>query len=374
MAAMFLFAILFFGLMSDSGLFRPAVGLIVKTTKGNPASIAVGTVLLASIVHLDGSGASTFMIAVPALLPLYDRLGMDRRVLAACVAMAAGVGNMLPWGGPTIRAATALDIGVMELFMPLLPVYFAGFVSAIVFAWWLGIRESRRLAGAIGGGGTPETIASDEMTGSEFARFDWRFFANLTIVLLVIVALFTSALPPAGAFMLGLVAAVLINTPGFTEQEEVLKRHAPAAVTMVAILFAAGVFTGIMRGSGMLEAVSQAGAAILPEGAAGTIPVWLSLLAMPLSFLFDPDSFYFGILPVLANIGVDAGVPVENIAHAALVGQMTTGFPVSPMTPATFLLIGLARIELADHQRFSILPLFTISIVMALVGMVLGVI
>lgn len=371
MAAMFLFAILFFGLMADVGLFKPAVTLIVKTTKGNPASIAVGTVLLASIVHLDGSGASTFMIAVPALLPLYDSLGMDRRLLAASVAMAAGVGNMLPWGGPTIRAATALDIPVIELFMPLLPVYATGLASALVFAWFLGQREKRRLAAA----GTPASHedATQSHAGNE-ERLTFRFFINVLIVLLVVAALFSGVLPPAGAFMIGLVIAALVNAPGLKKQDEVLKRHAPAAISMVAILFAAGVFTGIMRGSGMLEAVSTAGAGILPDGAASTIPVWLAVLSVPLSLLFDPDSFYFGILPVLADIGAQGGVPIDNVAHAALMGQMTAGFPVSPMTPATFLLVGLARIELADHQRFSLPLLFGISMIMTVMGLMLGVI
>ena len=168
--------------------------------------------------------------------------------------------------------------------------------------------------------------------------------------------------------------AALVNTPNLAAQKAMLKRHAPAAISMVAILFAAGVFTGVMRGSGMLAAVSAAGTGLLPAEATSTIPVWLAILSVPLSLLFDPDSFYFGILPVLANIGAQSGVPVDHIAHAALVGQMTVGFPVSPMTPATFLLVGLARIELADHQRFTLPLLFGISLLMSVVGIVLGVI
>ncbi|MBU2408780.1 MAG: citrate transporter, partial [Gammaproteobacteria bacterium] len=78
MAAMFLFAILFFSILSSAGLFRPLVTLIIRLTRDDPPRVAVGTAILTSIVHLDGAGASTFLIVVPPLVSVYDRLGLDR--------------------------------------------------------------------------------------------------------------------------------------------------------------------------------------------------------------------------------------------------------------------------------------------------------
>jgi CitMHS family citrate-Mg2+:H+ or citrate-Ca2+:H+ symporter len=141
---------------------------------------------------------------------------------------------------------------------------------------------------------------------------------------------------------------------------------------MASILFAAGAFTGIMNGTGMLDAMAVAGAGLVPASAASQLPLILSLVSMPLSVLFDPDSFYFGVLPVLANVGEAAGASQIQVAFGALMGQMTTGFPVSPLTPTTFLLIGLAGVDLADHQRFTIPWLFAASMVMTVVAVLLG--
>ena len=62
------------------------------------------------------------------------------------------------------------------------------------------------------------------------------------------------------------------------------------------------------------------------------------------------------------------------MAQAALLGQMTTGFPVSPLTPATFLLVGLTGIDLAEHQRFCIPFLWGASVVMTIACVLFGVI
>src|SRR5690606_30106112 len=174
MAALFLFSILFFAILADAGLFAPMVRGIVRVTREHPPFVTVGTAVLATIVQLDGAGAVTFLVVIPALLPLYDRCGIDRRVLACVVAMAAGVGNMLPWGGPTMRAAGALDVPVMELFGPVLPVWGIGTLTVLVCAWWLG-RAQLIKAGA--GGGSPLPSGEPEAEPSAKA-INWRYWVN----------------------------------------------------------------------------------------------------------------------------------------------------------------------------------------------------
>jgi len=178
---------------------------------------------------------------------------------------------------------------------------------------------------------------------------------------------------PAPMFMVGTAIALLVNYPSVEMQRARLDAHARAALTMGAILLAAGSFTGIMKGSGMLQAMASATVAAVPPSMARHIPFALGLLSMPLSLLFDPDSFYLGALPVIAEVAKAFNVPSIQVGQAALLGQMTTGFPVSPLTPATFLVVGLTRIELGEHQRFTAPYLFAASVLMTIACVVLGV-
>ena len=142
--AMFLFAILFFGVLTDSGTIEPFVRILLRGIGKNPVLIVPGTSLLALLLHLDGSGAVVFLVAIPTLLPLYRELGMDRRILACAASLAAGV-NFLPWTGPTIRAASALHTTPIALFKPLIPVQIVGLVYVFAVATYLGHRERRRI-------------------------------------------------------------------------------------------------------------------------------------------------------------------------------------------------------------------------------------
>ncbi|WP_066459452.1 CitMHS family transporter [Castellaniella caeni] len=378
-AGMFVFAILFFGILTDAGTLDPIINRVLRIAGDSPVRIVVGTAILAAIVHLDGSGAVTFMVTIPAMLPLYDRLRIDRRILACVVAMAAGVGNMLPWGGPVLRAAAALEVPVIDLYLPLIPVQLVGFAMVLLFAWWLGRRSTRAAGWDSGHAVLGDPTASDAGAAADVspaAQDDPRrpklFWINALLVVAVIGSMISGIVAPVVCFMVGTVLALLINYPDAQQQRVRIDAHAKAALLMASILLAAGVFTGIMSGTGMLKAMATFAADHVPTAAATHLPFILGLLSMPLSLLFDPDSFYFGVMPVLAQVvQAHGGVAVE-VAHAAALGQMTVGFPVSPLTPATFLLVGLCGLELGVHQRFAIPFLLAISVVMTLAAVAFG--
>jgi len=363
-AGMFIFAILYFGIMTDAGMLDPIIDGILRAVGMNPARIVMGTSLLALLVHLDGSGAVTFLITIPVMLPLYQRVGMDRRLLACAASMAAGV-NFLPWTGPMIRASASLHIPVMLIFRPLIPAQIAGLVFVFASAWWLGRREDRRLGYPSRHGG--EAFRHELDAAQQELRRPNRFWINLALTLMLMTGMIAFRLEPVAVFMFGVVLALWINYPDLAMQRKRVDAHAQAALLMAGILFAAGAFTGIMKESGMLGAMATSVVRLVPARLAPRLPVALGLTAMPMSLLFDPDSFYFGVLPVIADVANKFGVPPLQIAQAALMGLHTTGFPITPLTPATFLVVGLAGIDLRDHQKFSIPLLFAASVVMTAV-------
>ena len=368
-AGMFVFAILFFGVMTDAGLLEPLLRRITRVAGSRPSLIVPASALLALLVHLDGSGAVCFLVVIPAMLPLYDRLGMDRRILACAVSLAAGV-NVLPWTGPTLRAAAALKVPVMEIFQPLVGVQLAGLAFVFATCWWMGRREEKRLALVSAGDGVAATLPAQPDTSLQRPRL---FLVNLVLTIAVLGAMILSPVPPVVLFMVGTALGLLINYPNAADQRARVDAHARAALLMAGVLLAAGAFTGIMTGTGMLKAMANAAVALVPPGAGNHIPFGLSLIAMPLSMVFDPDSFYFGVLPVVAQTSQSLGGTAVETAQAALLGQMTTGFPVSPLTPATFLVAGLCGIELGAHQRFSFPLLYAASLVMVVAALLLGV-
>ncbi len=361
---MFIFAILFFGILTDAGTFQPIIDKILKIVGKDPIKIAIGTAILAMIVHLDGSGAVTFLVTIPAMLPLYEALGMRKTTLATIVALGAGVMNILPWGGPTIRAATSLKIPVTELFNPLLIPVLAGIIFVLFVAFKLGRDEKIRL-------GNIENVEIDTNNLGE-KKESRNFIVNILTIIAAIVVLVSGKLSPTVVFMIAFCISIVINFPSVKEQKERVDAHAKAALMMASILFAAGAFIGIMQKSGMITEMSTVIVKTIPQSLGSYMAVITGVIGMPASLLFDPDSFYFGVLPVLATTAQEFGSSAIAVGRAAILGQMTTGFPVSPLTASTFLLVGLTGVELGEHQKKTIPYAFLTTIVMLIVAIVTG--
>lgn len=369
---MFIFSILFFGVLTDAGTFRPIIKAVLAMVGTDPVKICIGTAILAAIVHLDGSGAVTFLICVPALLPLYDAIGMRRTTLATIVALSAGTMNILPWGGPTIRAATAMGMGdhVVDFFLPVLPALIAGLICVLVIDIFLGIAEKRRIgAVALVSISQGEESLTDQEKALQRPRLFW---VNICLIVGAIVSLLFSGFAPAVVFLVFYVLATVINYPCVKDSKDRVDAHAKSALMMCSVLFAAGCFCGIMKGTGMITAMADALVSILPASLGHFFPLITGIFSMPASLLFDPDSFYYGVLPVLAQTAQGFGTSGVDVAHAAILGQMTTGFPVSPLTPATFLLVGLASVDLGEHQKKTIPLAFLVTLVMLIAAILTG--
>jgi CitMHS family citrate-Mg2+:H+ or citrate-Ca2+:H+ symporter len=421
-AAMLMFAIVYFGVMIDVGLFDPIVRAILKFCKADPMRIVVGTALLAAIVSLDGDGSTTFMITVSAMYPLYKRLKMSLVVMTGVAAMANGVMNTLPWGGPTARAATALKVDATDIFVPMIPALAVGLVAVVVLAYVLGLRERRRLgtltldralvredetetvlvgAGAAAGTGAGRAsgagvgkgsgagnasagpdgpadrdgAADDGFHGLDPHRVTLRpklywFNALLTVALLT--AMIMELLPIPVLFLIGAALALTVNFPHIPDQKARIAAHADNVLNVSGMVFAAAVFTGVLTGTGMVDHMANWLVDTIPDGMGPHMGLVTGLLSLPLTYFMSNDGFYFGVLPVLAEAGHAHGVSTLEIARASIVGQPL--HMSSPLVPAVYVLVGMAKVEFGDHTRFVVKWAVLTSLVILAAGILFGII
>ncbi|MFZ4301440.1 CitMHS family transporter [Streptomyces cinereoruber] len=390
-AAMLMFAIVYFGVMIDVGLFDPIVRGILRFCKADPVRIVVGTAVLAAIVSLDGDGSTTFMITVSAMYPLYKRLGMSLVVMTGVAATANGVMNTLPWGGPTARAATALKLDAADIFVPMIPALGVGLLFVFALAYVLGRRERKRIgyltldealvpetdtvlvaAGGSGGGsgsrsaggyaeaGAGAGSGAGDTDGDGFQGLDpnratlrprlYWFNAGLTVALLT--AMILELLPIPVLFLLGAALALTVNYPDMAEQKARIAAHADNVLNVSGMVFAAAVFTGVLTGTGMVEHMADWLVGAIPEGMGPHMGLVTGVLSLPLTYFMSNDGFYFGVLPVLAEAGAAHGVSSLEIARASIVGQAL--HMSSPLVPAVYVLVGMAKVEFGDHTRFTV--------------------
>lgn len=393
---MLMFAILYFGVMIDAGLFDPTVRRIVRLVEGDPLKVVLGTAVLAAFISLDGDGATTYMITVAAMLPLYQRLGMNALNLTCVTMLSSGIMNMTPWGGPLARAASSLHVEPSDIFLPLLPSMTAGLLGVLAIAYYLGSKERVRLNFVAGIGGrdhdrTPKSakVASDSpVTGivddglmeetallpdTETQRLSAcpkLIWINAILTLALMGALIAQLLPMPILFMVGFATALLLNYPAMADQRERLVAHAPNVIAVVSIIFAAGVFTGILNGTGMVEAMSNAFVSAVPETLGPALAHITAVASLPFTFFISNDAFYFGVLPIVAEAGGQYGIAPVEMARASLVGQPV--HILSPLVPSTYLLVGLAGVELGDHQRFTLKWAVLICLIIGVVAAITG--
>ncbi|MBU5681688.1 SLC13 family permease [Blautia sp. MSJ-9] len=277
-AALFIFSVLFFGIMTDVGMFDKIIGALMKKVGHNVVGVTLMTSIIAMIAHLDGAG----------------------------------------------------DVDNVE----------------------------------IEAAGNTET--------REYAR-PKLFWFNLILTLAVIACLIVVKVPSYYVFMLGCAIALLVNFRGASLQNKIIKSHAGPAIMMSSTILCAGVFLGVMEKTGIMNNMATVLAGFVPMSMGRFLPLIIGVLAVPLTLMFDTDSFFFGLMPVLIEIAGNFGVLPAHIAIVMVVCRNCATF-ISPVVPATFLGIGLADVEIKDHIKNCFFWIWGVSIVCLLAGLLLGVI
>ena len=374
-AILFIFSVLFFGVMTDAGMFDKIIGALMKKVGNNVIGVTLMTCLIAIIGHLDGGGASTFLITIPAMLPVYKRLHMRRETLLLICVTSMGVMNLLPWGGPTMRAASVLGVEPNDLWGQIVPMQVVGLVLAVGTAIFWGFQEKKRIAklgdAAVEDAGKYDDSDSEEKN-NELAR-PKNFLFNVILTLAVIIVLVMDIFPSYYVFMVGCALGILVNYRGKKLQNSIIKSHAASGLTMASTIMCAGVFLGVLSKSGIMEKMAIMMASVIPAPMGKFLPVIIGILSVPLALLFDTDSYFYGLLPVLISVGNQFGVNPAHIAIAMVVCRNCATF-ISPVAPATYLGIGLAGVEIKDHIKYCFGWQWGVSLICLVAGLILGVI
>jgi len=371
-----LFAILYFGLMIDVGLFDPLVRLIVRLAKGDPVRLIVGSAALALVISLDGDGSTTYLLCITAMLPLHRHLGINPLILPCVTMLGNSIMNIAPWGGPTARVMTVLKLDASQVFLPLIPGMAMAALATLAIAWYFGVMERKRIGtlavcnrhselSALGG-----DIDVDPKAPTRDGVPSILKVFNFLLTLVLMVLLVSGLVPLALLFMVAYGIAMTVNFPKLADQKQCMARHAASALSVVSVIFAAGVFTGILSGTKMTDAIAHSIVQMIPATAGAHLPLITALLSAPFTFFISNDAFYFGVVPVLAEAAKGYGIAPELIARASLIGQPV--HQLSPLVAANYVLIGLAGVEFGAHQRFTLKWAFLLMLVLLVVSGILG--
>ncbi|BAM13137.1 CitMHS family citrate transporter [Helicobacter cinaedi PAGU611] len=366
-AVLFIFAILFFGLLNEAGVFNKIINHLLKFSKKNVYGICFLTVLISVIAHLDGSGASSFLIVIPAMLPIYEKLGMRKTTLMTIMAISLGVMNLLPWGGPTLRAATIIGAEANDIWYNLIPIQAIGLLCAFGVAFILARREI-----ALGAGKIEISISHHELEKGEYTR-DKSFFLNLIVLLGILVLLIVNVLPSYFLFMLGFCLILFINYPKLEIAQKLIDKYSKSAIMMATTLFAAGILIGVFDKSGIMKVMASVILEILPHWALVLIPLIVGLSAVPMALIFCTDSYFFGIMPIVVGITQSLGIDPMSIAIIMVVARNCATF-ISPVVPATLLGCGLSGVSIKEHISKSFFWVWGVSLICLSCGASLGII
>ncbi len=369
--ALFTFAIIYFNILGDAGMFDIIVAKIFKRIGNNIGIILFMTCMLATISHLDGSGATTMLITIPTMLPLFKKMKLSPTLLVLYVGMTSGVVNMLPWTSALGRVSASTGVDARALWTALLPVQIVGLIIVYASCFIVGPMLKKK-----GFGMSDEEFAALRVdmlkpidpvlkVGKGAMAFDMI----LTVVL--VIAMLLGWINTNLAFMIGVALALLVNCKGSKEMTAQIKKHGATALNMCLILFCIGLFVGTMKDSGMMSAMTETLVGLIPTSLGPHLTFIIALLAVPLSMVIGSDALYMICAPIFAELSIHYGGSAIAAAASCTIGACIAA-NLCLVAPTPYLALGLAGVEMKDNLKTCFVPIWILGIVLAIVGAIAG--
>ena len=365
------FSLPYFSLMNETGLFDDMVRKLMKGRKLTPTMLCIITVLVSCITELDGSVTSTFMITIPLLLPLYKKLKINPKVLVFLCTISMVIMFNTPWNARVLRAASLLPEVTNPanfVFLKILPLQAILAIVMLITAYMIGKKFEKNNLNL-------ENVSSNEgdtehvLSKSELNR-PHLFWFNLGLTAVLIVLMSILPIPSYFIFALGLIIGMMVNYRDLNLQNKLLSKYAAALFPTAPAVLLSGVVAGVLQESGMLAEMVKSLTLIIPPVLGPYIHIIIGFLAVPLMLIFTNDTWYYAFVPIIAAVAENYGVAREMVI---LTLMMNMGAMISPVAqPQLYLACDLAEADLADHIRYSFVPLVIINSIWMLSGMLLG--
>lgn len=370
-AALFTFAVVFFNILGDAGMFDFIVSKVMKYIGNNISLILLMTCLLCAISHLDGSGATTMLITIPTMLPLFKKMRVSPVILLLYVGLVSGVENMLPWTSALARVSAATGVEAREIWTALLPTQVVGMVLLFASCFVVGPILKKK-----GFGMTDEEF--DELKSGMLKLNDpvlkvsrGVLFFDIIFTVVLVVCLLMGWINTNVAFMIALSIALIVNCKDAKEMTSQIRKHGSTALNMVMIIFSIGMLVGVMKDSGMMSAMTDTLVGLMPESMGTHLTFIIALLSVPLSMAVGSDTLYMVMAPIFGNMAVAFGGTMMAGASACVIGACIAA-NLCLVAPTPYLALGLAGVEMKDNLKYCFIPTWILGILLAIVGAITG--
>lgn len=369
-ALLFLFSILYFSILGETGIFNVLAHFFLKYMKNNIYLFLLLTFGMAVLIQMDGSGAMTMLIIIPMMLPMYDAMNIRRAALVCACAVGTGVANMLPWCSAMLRISAGTGLEAQEIWKTVLPVQIVSFFIGILVIFLVGVGERKHGAGISNEDFLQlkeKNARSEELKVSrELVLFD------VCLTIMLVVAMLSGKVTSTTGFMVGLGILLITNYPSMKKQDEVIKRFSATAYPLTLTIFSIGVMLGIMKGMGAIDAIAQSLMYFLPDGWGAQAVFLYGLLGVPLSMVLGSDCCYSLIAPLLGTLSQHYGGGMMN-ASVAVILSSSMAASISFTGPVPYMTVGLAGISMNENVRFSFRYLWLMGIMMVIVARLMGI-
>ena len=370
-AALFTFAVVFFNVLADAGVFDFIVGKVMKYIGNNVSLVLLMTCLLTAISHLDGSGATTWLITAPTMLPLFNAMNISPIVLLLYIALVSGVENMLPWTSALARVSASTGLEARAIWSALIPAQIFGLVLLFVSCFIVGPMLKKRGAG----------MSDDEFEKMRSGMLQTKeptlkvskgvLYFDIIFLVCIVICLLKGWINTNVAFMIGLSVALIVNCKSAKEMTAQIKKHGANTLNMVMIIFSIGMLVGVMKGSGMMEAMTNTLVGMMPESMGKHLSFIIAMLAVPLSMAVGSDTLYMVMAPIFGNMAAAFGGSMMAAACACTIGACVA-VNLCLVAPTPYLALGLCGVEMKDNLKYCFIPTWVLGIVLALVATLTG--